>query len=192
MKRNPAVERQEALGHLVLLSQTDKAAIVDKELIKYISEHRWHLSRRDGYTYYAKRSSEHDPVTGKQITILMHRVIMEKYLQRSLEPNEFVDHINSNGLDNRIKNLRVVNRSLNNMNRRKFSEKSSQFKGVTWEKSSSTWRARIRKNGRLISLGRHKSEVSAAHAYDYAAILVFGEHARLNFQPLGAIDETRY
>jgi hypothetical protein len=43
------------------------------------------------------------------------------------------------------------------------------------------WRARIRVNGKRISLGLFKDEIEAAKAYDRAARKYHGEFASLNF-----------
>lgn len=40
-----------------------------------------------------------------------HRHVMEKYLGRKLTKYEHIHHINHNGLDNRIENLKIVNMS---------------------------------------------------------------------------------
>ncbi len=38
----------------------------------------------------------------------VHRHVMEEYLDRQLEPNEHVYHLNGNSQDNRIENLVII------------------------------------------------------------------------------------
>jgi hypothetical protein len=45
---------------------------------------------------------------GKWVTWAAHRLIMQMYLDRPLEPNEVVHHINGVRTDNRLANLEVV------------------------------------------------------------------------------------
>ncbi len=107
----------------------------------------------------------------------MHRVIMQA------RPGKFIDHINHNGLDNRIANLRHASRTENNWNARKRKGKySSKYKGVCWFKVKKKWQARIQVNGKGIFLGIFTNEMDAARAYDKAARKYYGEFAYLNFK----------
>jgi hypothetical protein len=57
----------------------------------------------------------------------------------------------------------------------------SQYKGVTWYIKHSKWYAQIQINKKMVYLGLYITEKDAAHAYDTAAKLYFGEYAQLNF-----------
>lgn len=110
----------------------------------------------------------------KQRDVSMHRIIL------NAPAGVYVDHINGNGLDNRRSNLRLCTFADNIRNRGKLKDGTSQYKGVHRLTNSIRWCARITHDGRTMSLGCYASELSAARAYDRAAILKHGEFARTN------------
>lgn len=92
-----------------------------------------------------------------------------------------VDHINGNKMDNRKLNLRICNNQQNNRNTKSRKGSTSQYKGVSWDKSNKKWLAQICiGNRKHKKLGRFISEVEAAKAYNNAASFYFGEYAYLN------------
>lgn len=119
---------------------------------------------------------------GVRRTIIMHRIILGRKLNRDLISSERCDHIDGNGLNNVRSNLRLATMCQNRKNSAKKDNRcSSKFKGVHWHKYQKKWRAEIQSDGIRYSLGYHKYEESAARAYDYAAKELHGEYARLNF-----------
>lgn len=68
-----------------------------------------------------------------------------------------VDHINLNREDNRIENLRLVDKSGNAQNAR--------WKGCFRESRSGKWRAAIKLDGRSYDLGKFDTESAARAAY---------------------------
>jgi hypothetical protein len=116
-------------------------------------------------------------VTGpnKTKTVYMHREIMNH------PSGLLVDHRNRDGLDNRRSNLRLATHAQNAYNCSKRKNASSQFLGMYFNKERSTWDSQLMHNGKRIWVGRFKTEIEAARAYDRAAIKFHGEFARLNF-----------
>lgn len=91
-----------------------------------------------------------------------------------------VDHKNRDRLDNRQSNLRFASRSLNTHNAPNKPPGASKYRGVYWHKRDRVWRAQIRINNRLITLGRYPSQIEAAKAYDQAARDRYGDAAVVN------------
>jgi hypothetical protein len=84
-------------------------------------------------------------------------------------PSDEVDHKNGNRLDNRIRNLRVVNHAGNMQNQGKRRNNKSGYKGVAWFKATSKWHAQIYANGKKHHLGFFDNVEDAAEAYALAA-----------------------
>src|SRR5215213_1409180 len=139
-------------------------AFVDDADYDRLRQWKWQLSNHG----YATRVQVQD---GKRITIPMHRFLMDA------QPGQVVDNINGDCLDDRRANLRLVNRSQNQWNR-KLQRSASGCKGVT--PHNGHWHVRIRVHGRCIHLGYHNDLEAAALLYDHAAWRFFGEYARLN------------
>ena len=152
--------------------------IVDPALFYWLNNYHW-SARRNSNCIYAVRFLN-DP--GKKPKIIsMHREIMNP--RKGL----LVDHRNRDSLDNRRDNLRIATHSQNQFNKAKTSEKtSSRFIGVYLEKRSGLWVTKISHHGKSIWLGRFKSELAAARAYDTAARKYHKEFARLNFPDIKA------
>lgn len=151
-----------------------KTATVDDGDYDQLMRFKWAtLKCRGGKYFYATTSRRLVP--GKQVSVLMHRVIM------NAPAGVFVDHINGDGLDNRRANLRLATRSQNVQNSRTYAK--SGYKGAYWmpTKSGGYWYSNIHVGNKVKGLGRASSAEDAARLYDDAARAHFGPYARLNF-----------
>lgn len=151
-----------------------QVALVDDDDYEWLSQWKWQAMRVKGGGFYACRA--HRPTKSRRDDkrVLMHRQIMDA--ADSVE----VDHASLNKLDNRRQNLRVCTRSQNNWNLPVASHNTSGYKGVSWYSRRGVWEAYIGTHGRREKLGYFKSKVSAAIAYNIAAVQLHGEFARLN------------
>jgi hypothetical protein len=64
-----------------------------------------------------------------------------------------IDHINGDGLDNRITNLRNVTRVENAKNSCMYANNTSGVLGVSWHKHRKKWEVRISNNGKSLNIG---------------------------------------
>lgn len=150
-----------------------KVAVVSDQYFEWLNQWNWSaIKYRD--TWYAKRNIGTWPVSNK--TILMHREITNALGGMQ------VDHIDGNGLNNQLHNLRLATDSQNKANRGKQRNNKSGYKGVSWDSRARKWNAQIQVNRRCVHLGYFTDPIEAARAYDAAAPEYFGEFARLNFQ----------
>lgn len=92
-------------------------------------------------------------------------------------PDGRLDHIDNNGGNNRIDNLRIANKQQNRANAKLSGNNSVGQKGVT-KLTSGRFHARLRVGGHTISLGTFNSAKEAGEAYYKAARVHFGEFAR--------------
>lgn len=153
---------------LIQLSQ-DRFAQVDDADYEFLNQWKWQPDK-DGYARRAKY------IEGKWTSVIMHRVIMNtpKGMQ--------TDHIDLNKLNNQKSNLRICTSSQNAMNKkkRKLNTKTSIHRGAYFVKKMNRWKSSIRKESVYIHLGYFHTEAEAAHAYNAAALELFGEFAHLN------------
>ena len=96
-------------------------------------------------------------------TYLIHRLIW-KWIYNE-EPN-IIDHINGDKLDNRLVNLRDVDRGINARNRSKQANNTSGFTGVVWNKKNNNWSACTKIKQKQIYIGTYSTPQKAKQARD--------------------------
>lgn len=140
--------------------------MIDEDDLEKISSYKWHLNICDKTKKYVSSTKN-----GK--TFLMHRVIL------NAKKDEYIDHINGNGLDNRKENLRICTNQQNSFNSRLRKNNTSGYKGVEKDKKTGKWRSYINFN-KKIHLGQYLTKKEAALVYNNKAKELFGEFAFIN------------
>ena len=98
---------------------------------------------------------------------LAHRLI---WMYHNGEWPHEIDHIDRNRANNRIENLRIVDRQQNNFNCGISKNNKSGVTGVSWHSRSKKWRAHIMLDYKQISLGLYDSVQEAAKARSEAEL----------------------
>ena len=120
------------------------------------------------------RGSVHITVDGKKY--LAHRLVW-LYIYGEF-PDDMLDHIDGNPLNNKITNLRECNNTQNGRNRLAQNNNTSGFKGVSWHKTRGKWRASITLHGKHHHIGHFDSAEKASSAYESYTKEIYGEFYR--------------
>jgi len=140
--------------------------MVDDEDFEWLNQWRW-CALQGPRTLYARR--------GPNPKVLMHCLLLD------VPPGMERDHRDGNGLNNQKNNLRKCTRSQNQCNARKHRNgTSSIYTGVSLDKRSGKYRARITIEKEVLNLGRFETQEEAARVRDRAAKQHHGRFAKLN------------
>lgn len=154
-------------------------ALVDEEDYEKVMAYSWQFSHGYAQRHMSNKECKEQGVPRKTMA-RMHRIIC------GVTANLDVDHINTNGLDNRKSNLRPATVSQNiAWARKQFMARpdavtTSRFKGVSWRSDRHRWTAYCGTGANRAHLGCFQSEEEAALAYNKKALEMYGEFARLN------------
>lgn len=107
---------------------------------------------------------------------LCHRIVW--CMHYGYWPDGDIDHINGNKLDNRIENLRFVDRSQNMSNVGMQKNNKSGFIGVFWASRTRKWQAVVAHKKKNIYIGTFDCPVQAAKAYNEAVLKYHGSYAQ--------------
>lgn len=152
-----------------------------KELLNYdpetgdftriVDRQRFKAGEKAGYTHkgYVRISVD-------QKEYLAHRLAW-LYVHGKIP--KFLDHINGLKDDNRIQNLREATHSQNMMNAAPRKTNKSGYKGVSYCKVMSKWRAQIQVDKKKITLGHFDDVREAAEEYIFAALELHGDYTRI-------------
>ena len=142
-----------------------------KELFDYNPDTGIFITKKTGLVAGCPHTKGYLQINVRGLTYLLHRLAwIYIYGDGSLE-DLYIDHINRNKVDNRIANLRLVTRSINQRNQSLSTRNKSGKKGIHFDTGKNKWRSRIRDfDGKLICLGRYKKLEDAIKAQESVEI----------------------
>jgi hypothetical protein len=95
------------------------------------------------------------------VEVRLHRLLL------NATRNDIVDHINHDGTDNRLCNIRLCTAAQNSHNTRSRINATSRFVGVSFNRAVKKWESYVRISGqKKITLGYFVDELEAASARD--------------------------
>ena len=104
---------------------------------------------------------------------LVHRIA---YYMVHGDCPDFIDHIDNNGHNNHIDNLRPATRSENQLNRKLAKSNTSGVKGVSWASRYGKWYACLNVNGINKNLGYFESLDMAKEFIELAREMAHGKY----------------
>lgn len=103
-------------------------------------------SKKDNTAYFKTTIT----VDGKTVNLTAHRIVW--FLNYGVWPEGLIDHIDGNGLNNRIDNLRDVTSTNNGRNSKLISTNTTGVSGVNWNKRDEKWFATKSVMGKAVYL----------------------------------------
>ena len=125
----------------------------------YIYNHESGLIFKGGKEAKNTNLKGHLHITHDGILLKYHRLAWAIYYGEW--PKDQIDHINGIRGDNRIANLRSVSNQENSKNRRRSSNNTSGYMGVSFHKGSRKWQSYICVDGKFIFLGKFADKEDA-------------------------------
>lgn len=156
--KNQIIEINENESGILIKSITHGEKIVlvsTPDLPRIMAFDSWCVSPHDK-TFYASSKLKTDMY--RNCNISMHRLIM------SFPENLQIDHIDRNGIDNRMENLRIVTNTQNQLNRGRRNL-NNKYKGV-YEIRPGVFKSMISFNKKSITLGLFETPEDAALEYN--------------------------
>jgi len=147
----------------------NRRGLLDIADLARVRHYRW-FARKAKSTYYV--TTRVRTADGRVCGLDMHRLLMNP------PDGLVVDHISTDGLDNRRANLRLATTAQNNLNSRVRRDCVSGLKGAFYDKRSDTYYSRIKVDGCYKWLGSFATAEEAAEAYAKASAMYHGEFGR--------------
>ena len=152
-----------------------------REMLRYdpnTGELFWKITTRNGKGVAGNRAGSFDKSGYRKVNVkyrnyLEHRVSWA--IHHGMWPSGLLDHINGDGTDNRIANLRPATGTQNRWNSAANRNNTTGFKGVT--RNGDRFMAQLQTGGRNKNLGRYKTAEEASTAYQRACKEHHGEFA---------------
>lgn len=138
--------------------------IIDSKMLPLVQKYQWHIENSRKDLQYAQTTyKKFNKCKSKRL----HRLLMPDAIQ--------VDHINHNGLDNRMSNLRACTNRENNCNKNFSRNPLSGYTGIRFNSKVGSYYVRIMVNKKEISLGHYNSLDAAIDAREQGELKYFGK-----------------
>lgn len=126
-----------------------------------------------GSSYLHSDGRHYHEICYQKVKYRAHRIAWKMHYGE--EPPPILDHIDNNGLNNSISNLRAATVTQNGWNAKKSSRNQSGYKGVSFNKEKNKWRAAIHVNKKTKLIGYFSSPEEASIAYQKESAALHGE-----------------
>ncbi len=138
----------------IKLNNSDLCAIVDDEDFDEINHHDWYL--------HLGRAKSVKPINDKRI--YLHQYLLLNKINEN-KSKIFIKHKDKNLLNCTRSNLIIITAEEKTRQSNNRLNKTSKYRGVSFDSKSNGWRASITINKKLYNLGTYDSEEEAYRIY---------------------------